>query len=360
MLTRVNEILIGKDIARTASLVAGVPITTINQDIALNEVLVVSRNFSVLDTTDEYNDSNFIYIVEGTDEIRTYNAPITGAEITMKRLITSAPIDGRKVKSYTKVQHVGKTEKVVTFPAIDPSDVEEGREYVLRFVYKDMIEHPGQFTETYRYVAKSGDDSTAIFDGLRKRIISYKGKLAIKGGARISTNALGTATLVLTGKAIPECTSTINDIDELTQVDFEAFFNYVDNDYQWTEVLLTAPKTYTLAKRGYGSWEAIRDIEKHAQSYRGIENRIWFPISKPVMRVEKNAKYNMFVIEHDRVYKSSDNQYNKETELTTIVAIAGAGDWASTASHQGENIEAVLDHWMSSLPIPKEDTTNLV
>jgi len=354
MLKRVNEILIGKNIARTAALAVttAANIQLITTDIALGEILVLDKNMVVMDAAPTYAISETIYIVEGTDDTR-FAVDYLGAETAMQRLILSAPIHGESVKGYTKTQYVAKEEEVLTIqPIVDT--IVPGTEYILKLVHKDMVEHPGQYQRTYRYIAKAGETtSLAIFNGLRERISANKGRLAIGGGARITANAAGVANLVLTGKKIPQCTSSVNDIDELSQVNFEAFLNYVDNDGIWAG--LNAPKVYVAAVVGSGSWEVIRDIEKHAQSYRGIENRTWFPILKPDMRTVKSEIYNTIVIEHDVNYKSADNQYVKSTGLTTEIALAGAGSMAS----QGLEIQTSLDAWMASLPTPLTDVTTL-
>ena len=353
MLKRVNEILIGKDIDR-GSIGGTSDYNDIMTNINEGEVIVLTQNMIGFDTsTDDFSTTPIIYIVEGTSETREYVDPVSGANNIIHRLIVSAPIDGNFVRNYVKESYVAKVEQSVSFPAITDTIV-AGTEYVLRIVYKDIVERPAPYTETYRYVAKEGDTSTNIFDGLRKRINANKGRLSIKGGARVTANALGSATLDLVGKPIPECTTTVKDIDEFSQVQFEAFLNYVDNDYQWTEVGLSSDKTYVQASSGYGIWEIIRDIEKHAQSYRGVDNRIWFPIQLPEMRTQKFGGYNTIVIEHDRKYKSADNQYNKETELTTMIAFETL--LGSPTTHQGSLVEADLDKWMASLPVPKSST----
>ena len=353
MLKRVNEILIGKDIDRYTGGFGGASINTIQEHIAEGEVVVLTQDFKGYAAgSDSFATSPVIYIAEGSADIRTEVKP-DGSEISIRRLIVSAPIDGKRVRIYSKNDYVAKTEEKVTFGAIQDTIV-AGTEYVLRLVYKDMVEHPGQFTETYRYVAKSGDASVDIFDGLRKRITANKGKLSVKGGARVTPNALGTATLELTGKKIPACTSSVRDIDELTQVEFEAFLNYVDNDGNWVEVDVNPDKSYTVANRGQGVWEVIRDVEKHSLSYRGIENRIWFPVAYPTIRAQKDGQYNVIVIEHEAQYRSADNQYDKETQLTTQIAFEKA--LGSPTTHQGSVVEADLDDWMASLPAAKTDS----
>jgi len=345
MLKGVNEILIGKDITRTAALVDGADVKTIQENIVEGEVVVLNKDFEVAAAAITYSDSDVLYIAEGSSETFDY-ANEAGTAFSGRRLILSAPINGKGVKLYSGKAYSAKPEQVTTIPAISDSIV-AGTEYVLRLVYKDIPEHPGQFTQTYRYVAKSGDTSTDVFDGLRKRIVKHTGRLAIsgKGGSRVTANALGQASLILTGKAIPECTTSVKDIDELTQVYFEAYLNYVDSNGFWTEVGLSTAKSTVAHGRGNGTWEVIRDVEKRAKSYRGIENRIWFPVFEPEFRTLKGAEYGQIVIEHDAEYRSSDNQYNKETSLTTVIAVAN-----ETGTNQGVNIQTRLNAWMTSLP----------
>jgi len=352
MLKRVNEILIGKDIDRFAGEFGGSSINEIQQNIAEGEIVVLTQDFKgYIRGTDSFTTTPTIYIAEGSADMGTETAP-DGTESAMRRLIISAPIDGNLVKTYSKTSYTAKTEKSVTFgPITDP--IVAGTEYLIKFVYKDIIERPAPYSQTYRYTAKTGDTSVEVFDGLRARIRNNKGQLSIKGGARISVNANGQANFVATGKAIPECTSKVNDIDELTQVDFEAYLNYVDNDGNWTAVTTAPTKSYGAAFRGQGSWEVIRDIEKHSLSYRGIENRIWFPVAYPVQRVQKNGEYNTIVIEHDAAYVSADNQYTKQTSLTTQTAFEKA--LGAPTLNQGSGIEDDLDDWMASLPASKSD-----
>jgi len=350
MLKRVNEILIGKDIDRYTGGFGGASINTIQEHIAEGEIVVLTEEMKGYSAgADSFLTTPVIYIAEGSADVRTEVKP-DGSEVSIRRLIISDPIDGRFVKVYSKEDYVAKTEEAVTFGPIQDTIV-AGTEFVLRLVYKDIIEHPGQFTETYRYVAKSGDASVNIFDGLRKRITANKGKLSVKGGARVTPNALASANLVLTGKKIPECTTSVKDIDELTQVEFEAFLNYVDNDGNWVEVTTSPVKSYTKANRGQGSWEVIRDVEKHSLSYRGIENRIWFPVAYPEIRTQKGGEYNVILIEHEAEYRSSDNQYDKTTSLSTEVAFETA--LGNPATHQGSIVEDDLDDWMASLPAAK-------
>ena len=353
MFKRVNEILIGKNIDRYAGGFGGQDIEYIQAHIAEGEVVVLTDKYmGYAAATDSYATTPVIYIAEGSADTRTVTKQ-DGTESTIRRLIISAPIDGKQVLQYNKNSYAAKSEQSVTFGPIQDTIV-AGTEYLVRLVYKDIVERPAPLTETYRYVAKQGDTSTDVYDGIRNKIRAYRGKISIKGGARITPNANGEVNLILTAKPIPECTSSVKDIDEFTQVQFEAFLNYVDNDGYWTELETNPVKAYTEASRGSGVWEVIRDVEKHSLSYRGIENRIWFPVAYPEIRAQKGGEYNEIVIEHNAEYVSADNQYLKETMLTTQVALEKALGTAPT-ENQGVTVEASLDDWMASLPTPKSD-----
>lgn len=343
MLKRVNEILIGKDIARTGALADAATMKTIQENILEGEVVVLDKNLKVAAIAVTYALSDVLYIAEGTGIVKNYyDEP--GTALVAREIILSSAIDGAKVTQYLGGDYSAKVEKIATIGAI--TSVVAGTEYVLRIVYKDIVEHPGQFEQTYRYTAVTGDASQDVFDGLRARIIKHTGRLSVKGGSRVVGS--GSTTLILTGKPIPECTTALTDIDEFTLVDFEVFFNYVDSDYNW-QTVVTAGLTYTLGETGNGTWELIRDVEKHAQSYRGVDNRTWFPIQTPAFRTVKDAEYGQIVIEHDTVYRSSDNQYNKETSKSTVIAI----DYQSaTNDYQGDNIQVRLNSWMASIPNP--------
>lgn len=340
MMTRVNKIFIGKDINRTAQLVDDAAFTVVQANIKEGEIVVLDKNFAVLAETATYADSNVIYIAEGTDEVTTYTNE-AGTSITSRVITVSDAIDGARIGIYSGKNYAAKTEEIVTLGAISGT-ITAGTEYVLRLVYNDITEHPGQFTQTYRYVAVSGDTSQTIFDGLRKRIAKHTGKLSIGGGTRVT--ATGTTTLILTAKAIPGCTTSVNDIDELTMVNFDVYFNYVDNDSNWQKVPSTVTKT--LNSYGNGAWESIRDIEKRAMSYKGIMNRTIFPVIMPAFRTIKGETYNTIVIEHEQGYRSPDNQYKKETSVTTMVACPST----AVTGFQLNNVVTVLDSWMGSLP----------
>jgi hypothetical protein len=346
MITRVNKVFIGKNIEQNTAVTED--ITTIQGSMVEGEIAVLDKNYKVINNTATYAATNVIYIAEGSSEIfTTYNPD--GSTLTGRRLLISGAIDGAKVKNYTGGGYSAKVEFKAALPAISDT-ITAGTEYVLRVVYKGDIaaQHPGQNLATYRYIAKAGDTSSDVYDGLVARVNKRYANTPKRGAQQVINAVNNVGTLELTALPVASCTTSINDIDELVMNSFEVFLNYVDSDYNWTEVGLSNVITYTDNDRGFGTWETIRDAEKHAQSYEGISNRTHFPIITPAMRVIKDGEYDMIVIEHERVYQSPDNQYRKETPLTEVVALEGS--IGSPITPQSGVILGILNAWMASTP----------
>src|SRR3989304_57536 len=112
---RVNKVLIGKDISRTAALTS-----------------------STLYTAEEIGDTYSITNEAGTT--------VTG----IRKLIISDPIEGKNVTNYTGRAYTAAVQQVVTItPSLTPV---VGTEYAIRVVYTDTYDRPGQVAHTYRVI----------------------------------------------------------------------------------------------------------------------------------------------------------------------------------------------------------------
>lgn len=346
MINKPYKLFIGKDIARTSALAGGSKdFPTVSANIAEGEIIVLDKNMTSITAGATYANSDTIYIAEGTSRTLSYSDE-AGTALNGRHILLSDPIKGKLIR---KVSHRGfdaKTECTATIPAISGSIV-AGTEYVLKVIYKDMEEHPGRFTQTYRYIAETGDGSQDVFNGLRARIAKHSGTRVI---------ASGTTTLILTAKPVPQSTSSLSDIDEFKMVDFEVVFNYVDNDYNQVEVPLSSDISKTAASSGSGNWEQIRDMEKFELGYRGASNRTHWPVYLPDFRTVKNSQYEVLVIEYDADYRSPDNSYEKFTSKQVILAMEAP---ASEAAGQYYDVMTTISNWLDSAPfdISFEDTT---
>jgi hypothetical protein len=336
MLKRVDKILIGKDISRTASLILYKTDGTPN--LADGEVVVLDKDMKILVAGATISDTDTIYIIQGTGDTYAY-ADADGTAVTgVRRFVVSDPIEGALVKSWKGVSYATKAEQVSSYVITGMTPV-VGTEYIIRIVYKDLKEHPGQFTQTYRYVS-----TTATLDTFGAAIVA---KITAHAGSRVTaTYTSGTDTIAITGKAIPECTTALTDIDKFSQVEFDLFFNYVTSTGDWAEWPVTTPTVVatTALEHGQGTWEQVRDLEKAQKGYRGFTNRTTFPVKEPTTYTVKDETYDLLVIESDKSYESSD-AWNKQAPLTQVIAIP-----YTATSNQMDAILAVLNPWFASCP----------
>ena len=75
---------------------------------------------------------------------------------------------------------------------------------------------------------------------------------------------------------------------------------------------------------GKGNAKIIRDRENAALGYKGIINRMYWPVIKPALTVNLSDTYDTLVIENQNHYLSDDNQYIKNTPIATeLYVVAG-------------------------------------
>lgn len=333
---RVNKVFIGKNVSRDAQVVDGASITTIiaSTGMAEGEIVILDKDMKVMAAGATIADSDYIYIAEGTSETYNYTGPTGVAVTSARRIEISDPIYGKYVQSYEGRSYTAKAEQTTSI-ILAATTFTVGTEYIIRLIYKDVQEHPGQFTHDYRYIATA----TAV-DTVGAAIAAV---INAHTGRRVqATYTSGTNELLLTALPIPECTTSVNDIDEFSMVEFDTVFNYVDSSGNWQTWAVTST-TVTAAVKGVGNWEQVRDVEKIALSYKGITNRTKFPVIKPDMRTSASATYDVISIEHNRPYVSSD-------DLNPSFAPQLIQMFLYVDSGQETNILAVLNPWMASCP----------
>lgn len=320
MLERVNKVLIGKAISRTASSV----LTGASQNTAEGEIYVLDKNKAILAAGSTVADTDTIYIAEVSGDTYDYVSPAGSAVTGVKKILYSDPIEAKGVSSYLGRSYAVATEEVVTVDLSSLTPV-VGTEYVIRVVYTDTYERPGQVTATYRYTTTTATLATFITN-----IAAIINKHVYR---RVNATTTST-TLVLTGRVIPyDATDTVDAIDEYRQVNFGV--------YLYSNNFATSTVTYTTRPfPGNGTWQRVRDAEKFAQAGRGITNRVVFPVLKPAMRTIKSTTYNAIVIESNKLYQSPDS-YEKTAKLTTEI-------YVPTTAGQAADVLAVLNPWMAS------------
>lgn len=227
----------------------------------------------------------------------------------------SMPIQKGSNPTLVVTPFVAKAEDKIVITATNVAP-EVGHRYVLRLVYNDIYEAPGQFTHTYEVIAKTTAPKDLV-DAFVKKINKHK-------EARVTASA-SAAVLTLTAKEIPYNEGITLD-HGYTQVSVEAFM--------WTTIpsgllsnVMYPISNLTIAKTqgtpGKGNAYIVRDREDAAMGYRGITHRAngIYPYIAPEFRSDLSAEYDTITMEWDNKYLSDDNQYIKTTPLAVEMYI---------------------------------------
>ena len=344
MLKRTDKLLIGKDISRDAQVIAGAGLKVISAStgMAEGEIVVLDKFKKVLAAGATIVDTDSIFICQGTGETFSLTNEAGTLTTANRKLIFSDIIEGAQVKKYLGRIYAAKAEQVtvLTFTGVPVLNTE----YIIRCIFKDIPEHPGQFTQTYRYVALAADvASLAVFtQSLVDKVNAHSGRRVIA--------TQGATTVTLTGLPIPECTSALTDIDKFKMVEFDTLMLRINSAGNWASAIdgtgITAlTNVATVPVYGSGNWEQIRDAEKLQLGHIGISNKINFPVIQPDMSTVKAATYNQIIIEHDKSYIAPNVQGTEVTSLTTVIAIP-----VESSGTQLTSVLAQLNPWFASTP----------
>lgn len=257
------------------------------------------------------------------DECKTIQLGLVkadGTSISKTQVITKDA-----VKNLIYNEYAAKTESSVSFDLTGVTLV-TGYRYVIRLIYKDIYEHPGQYTHSYEVIAKAGDTIDTVGAAFAAKINAHKGARAT------ATYTAGTDVLLVTAKAITANYTSMMGKEGITpysQVQMTGVAYYTiptsgfANQYNPVPGIVIA---VTPSDPGKGNPYVIRDREQDALAYKGITYRTTWPIIKPELNVNLTETYDEFVVEFDNKYQSPDNQYVKSTGLAAeIYTEAGAG-----------------------------------
>lgn len=317
MITYVNTVLVGHGVANvitdsaniTAATAKNTPSTDVNKyvvekidDEKFRVGIVTKKN------TESYVNGELVY------------SPI----VKWSNAIKKADI---KSMTYTTFKANTEDKIVVDFTGTSENIMNEisegGKRIILRLTFKDLPTRFRKWTESYEYVSQNGDTATKIAEGLKNQIQkNYK-------RARVTVNAEAG---VLTITAMPyDDDDTVDSISPANKVRFSANIWYTDpqasgfaskNKYSLIGATVTkTPGTYYTA-----SPKLVRDAEAQAMGYQGILNRgeCTWPIIKPEMETEMNAKYDSLTIEFENMYHTADDLHRRTKQTLQIFDYNGA------------------------------------
>lgn len=323
-MNRVSRILIGKSVARTAVAV----LRGATQNVVDGEVLVLDKNMSIMTAGQTIANTDVIYIAQILADTATYTN-VAGTIITERKMIISPAIQGANVKNYIGKSYATPVMKVVT---VTPNTPVVTQEYIVRVVYTDKAGEgfDGQTVQQWNCICTSAVTAT--------HLASFAAIINADTKRRIAASVVGNTLLITALDNSEELTQIGNKI----QANFEVAYNTVVLGVTSTAATIA---TSTNFSAGSGSWGEIRDIENACKGYRGATNKYQNPpvgIDSTFYTV-KNQNYDIISIEHNSEYVSADNQYPKQSGLTTIIALP-------EPAGQTADILGVLNPWMASCP----------
>ena len=309
MLQHVDIVLIGKNIPASY---------TTADALAVGDVALFDQNRAILKTAAEAANATSLYVGVAQNKV---NVTMPDGSVAQKANIKF----GNEIKKDSKPsavigEYVAPVQDKITITLTDATIV-AGHRYVLRMVYKDMYEAPGQFTHTYEVYAAS-TDASALAAAIVKKINKHANR-------RINAAVAG-AVITLTAMEKDD-NEGVYSLSEYSTVSMEASL-YV------TIPGATINKVEGTPGKGY--WKQVRDTEVRFMGYQGHVFTGAYPIVEQPRMVEEGTEYNYITIENDNKYLSNDNQYIKTTPLTTEVYVKKAEGFTDSIVAKG--IEAFI------------------
>lgn len=305
MITRTDTVLIGKKCPTSY--------TTVD-NLAQGEVALFDENKSLIKDEASALKASTIYIGVCTG-VMTVTMP-NGTSSTKKVVEYSNAIQKASKPSYVMGNYEAPAAEKIEIDLTHAKPV-IGHRYVLRIVYKDLYEAPGQFTHTYEAIA-----TTEIADDLGNALFKKINKHANR---RVNA-AFENHKLTLT--AMPKDDNEgVYSLNEYSVVSMKASL-YVTIPGALLSNVPEAVANVTIKKTaghpGKGFWKQVRDMEVRMLGYKGHVFTDAYPIIEPKRFVTEGATYDYFTIKNDNLYLSPDNQYIKTTPLTTEVYVEHA------------------------------------
>lgn len=302
MIQHVNYVLIGKNL----------PASYTTAD-ALNEgdVALFDQNRQIIKTAADAVNASSLYVGVAQSKMKVTlpdGTVANKANIKFGNEIQKASKPSAVMCKYKAPEQ----DKIVI--TLTNADIVKGHRYVLRMVYRDIYEAPGQFTHTYEVIAKS-ETAADLASELVKKINKHSNR-------RIQATA-SSAVITLTAMEKDD-NEGVYSISEYSVVNMEATL------YTTIPGALLANQPYavpgaviakTAGNPGRGYWKQVRDMEVRDMGYQGHVFTGAYPSIEQARKVEEGAEYDYITIENDNLYLSNDNQYIKTTPLTTSVFV---------------------------------------
>lgn len=308
MLQHVTNVLIGKKVATATGKVAEA------QDIEVGDIVMVNEIGEIIADASTAKTIKF-----GVCKGHIANPK----DATKKVAIIDYANEIQKASKphFTYAEFKEPTQQKITIDLSAETEAVPGHRYVIRIVYKDFEVANYQFTHTYEVYPETKEIADLIAE-MVKQINSHKNR-------RVQAEASGNS-IVLTALEVDD-NEGVDSLNTYRTVNMEASMYKVvpgaligNNDpHKFGEI------TKEVGTPGRGFWKQVRDAEVKNMGYKGQVFTGAYPSVEQKRMVTEGTGYNCLTVEHENLYLSNDNQYIKNTPLTTELYCEKDGDISS-------------------------------
>lgn len=298
MITRVDTVLIGKNCPTSY---------TTADALAAGDVAMFDQDRKIIKTAADAVKASALYIGVAQDKV-TVTKPDGTTEQKANIEFSNAIQKDSKPSAVIGTYVAPVQEKIVI--TLTNATIVAGNRYVLRIVYKDMFEDPGQFTHTYEVFAESAtaaDLATAIVKKINKH-----------ANRRVQASA-SAAVITLTAMEKDD-NEGVYSINEYSVVSMDAsLYETIPGALlsNYPKAVAGATIVKTPGNPGKGYWKQVRDREARQMGYKGHVFTGAYPEVEQARKVVAGDTYDYATIENDNLYLSNDNQYIKTTPILT-------------------------------------------
>lgn len=316
MIQHVNTVLIGKNLPAAYTTAVA---------LSAGDVALFDQNRAIIKTATDAAKATSLYIGVAQNKVKV-TLP-DGSVADKANIKFGNEIQKNSNPSAVIGEYVAPVQDKIVITLTDATII-AGHRYVLRIVYKDMYEAPGQFTHTYEVFAANttaADLATAIVKKINKH-------------ANRRVNASASAAVITLTAMEKDDNNGVYSLNEYSVVDMEASL-YVTIPgailSNQPDAIPGATIVKTPGNPGKGYWKQVRDAEVRYMGYQGHVFTGAYPEVVQDRMVEQDATYDYITVENDNKYLSNDNQYIKTTPLTTELYVKHSSGFASSIVAKG-------------------------
>ena len=316
MIQHVNTVLIGKTLPSAY---------TTADALTAGDVALFNQNRAIIKTAADAAKATSLYIGVAQNKVKVTMPD--GSVADKANIKFGNEIQKNSNPSAVIGEYVAPVQDKIVITLTDATII-AGHRYVLRIVYKDMYEAPGQFTHTYEVFAANttaADLAAAIVKKINKH-------------ANRRVNASASAAVITLTAMEKDDNNGVYSLNEYSVVDMEASL-YVTIPgailSNQPDAIPGATIVKTPGNPGKGYWKQVRDAEVRYMGYQGHVFTGAYPEVVQDRMVEQDATYDYITVENDNKYLSNDNQYIKTTPLTTELYVKHSTGFASSIVAKG-------------------------